>query len=289
MPVATKFTIVAVCADIPEKSGSVLVFEVDIVRSRLGSLCVLATAVWCSGCVLPWTASHLDTPAPGGRAIVIRGLCGYFPGAVHLADRLDDAGLETSVIFCKEAPGVACALSSIQGACDEGPLMIVGYSLGANEAIRLCRALGDDGIVVDSLILIECPYRDTIPPNVAKCVNIYRSRPRKDWIPMFRGLPLRNECGTTAMRNVDVRRNCLRHVPLTHSHFTICGAPEIHDLVLEEVAGGLDEYESELEAAALQEEGFEGEWLPGEGGEWIMEEGVPADGWQPALGEPCCQ
>ena len=100
---------------------------------------------------------------------------------------------------------------------------------------------------------------------------------------------MRKECGSTAMRNVDVRGNCLRHVPLTHSHFTICSAPEIHDLALEEVVGSLDEFEADLNAAAIEAEGFEGEWLPADGGEWMIEEGVPADGWQPMLGEPCCQ
>jgi len=260
------------------------------VRSQLASLCVLAAAVLCSGCVLPWTAMHLDTPAPGGRAIVVRGLCGYFPGALHLAHRLDDAGLETAVIFGKEAPGVACALSSIAGGCDEGPLVIVGYSLGANEAIHLCRALEDDGIPVDSLILIECPYRDTIPSNVARCVNIYRSRPAKDWIPMFRGLPVRTESSQTALSNVDVRRNCLRHEPLTHSHFTICADAAVHDLVLSEVVGSLDDYEAALEGGEMEGEWLPGagEWLPGEG-EWMIEEGVPADGFQPMLGAPCCQ
>ena len=44
-----------------------------------------------------------------------------------------------------------------------------------------------------------------------------------------------------------------------------------------------------LDAALLEEEGFEGEWVPGVEGEWLMEQGVPADGWQPLLGEPCCQ
>jgi hypothetical protein len=202
---------------------------------------------------------------------------------MHLAHRLDDAGLETAVIFGKEAPGVACALSSTAGGCDEGPLVIVGYSLGANEAIHLCRALEDDGIPVDSLILIECPYRDTIPSNVARCVNIYRSRPGKDWLPMFRGLPLRAEDGGTDLSNVDVRRNCLRNEPLTHSHFTICADRSIHDLILSEVVGSLDEYE-----AALDEGALEGEWSPGEG-EWMIEEGIPAEGFQPMLGAPCCQ
>jgi len=218
------------------------------------SLLVLA----CSGRVFPWTAYHLERPARSARVILVRGLAGYWPGAEPLAHRLRKQGLDASVVFGSEGKGVACALAhEYRHDPDAVPIVLVGYSLGANEAIKIARRLDRQGIPVDSLVLIDCPYHDTIPPNVIRCLNIYRSRPLTDWIPMFRGLPVGAESPDTDLENFDTHREGWDPAPLTLNHFTICSSLAVHDEVTIEVLQALDAFEADWLAAEADGEQFE--------------------------------
>ena len=210
-------------------------------RTRPYTACLLALAFQCAGCVFPWTAHKLDRPNPEARVILVRGLAGYWPGALPLSNQLKRCGIDNLVVFGCETREVGCALAQ-EGGCpgDDSPIVIVGYSLGANDAIKICRGLDDSGIQVASLILIDCPYHDTIPPNVERCLNIYRSRPYTDWIPMFRGLPVDAECGETDLENLNVRWDELECAPWTHNHFTICASGAIHDVVADEIQAAVD-------------------------------------------------
>lgn len=216
------------------------------VRGRLDILLLVGLAFACTGCVFPWTMHHLARPSQG-KVILVRGLMGYWPGAVHLKRQLRHCGFDaTNVVIGWEVGSVACALEeNARCGVPQEPIVIVGYSLGANDAIKLCRMLDDAGIPVASLVLIECPYHDTIPPNVARCLNIYESRPKTDWIPMFRGLPLRPECCETDFENFDVGCSELACAPWTHSHFTICGSHEIHDVIVDEIHDAVDEWDAD--------------------------------------------
>lgn len=57
------------------------------------------------------------------------------------------------------------------------------------------------------MILIEATRRGDVPDNVRYCFNIYESRPRTDWLPIFRGLQVRVVSSATYLINYDVRRN----------------------------------------------------------------------------------
>jgi len=233
------------------------------------SLLVLA----CSGCVFPWTAYHLERPARTTRVILVRGLAGYWPGAEPLAHRLRHQGLDASVVFGSEGKGVACSLAQEYRCDPDGvPIVLVGYSLGANEAIKIARRLDRQGIPVDSLVLIDCPYHDTIPPNVLRCLNIYRSRPLTDWIPAFRGLPLAAESSATDLENFDTHRQGLGPAPLTMNHFTICSSLAVHDEVTIEVLNALDAFEADWQAA--EESEFDN-WGPEAAGEFEVGEELP--------------
>jgi hypothetical protein len=205
---------------------------------------MLALSIACTGCAFPWTVHHLSRPS-AGKVILVRGLLGYWPGAVHLKRQLRRCGLEsTNVIIGWETGSVACELEeNARCGVPQEPIVIVGYSLGANDAIKLCRMLDDAGIPVASLVLIECPYHDTIPPNVARCLNIYCSHPLTDWIPMFRGLPLRPESCGTELENLDVRCDELCCAPWTHCHMTICASHDVHDVVTDEINAAVSQWE----------------------------------------------
>jgi hypothetical protein len=213
------------------------------VRIHLYTIGALMLALHCAGCVFPWTAAYIERPCRGANVYLVRGLCGYWPGAHWLSKRLERCGIDNRVIFCKESAGVACALEQDVG-CEgnDEPIVIIGYSLGANEAIKMCQRLDNAGVTVASLILIDCPYRDSIPPNVLRCLNVYRSRPATDWIPMFRGLPICAESCETDLQNVDTRFEDIGCAPWTISHFTICADHAVHAVVAQEVKIATEEW-----------------------------------------------
>jgi hypothetical protein len=69
-----------------------------------------------------------------------------------------------------------------------GPLILVGHSWGADDQVRIARALGRAGIKVNLLLLIDPVTPPPVPVNVIRCVDIYKSHPLTDWIPLWRGV-----------------------------------------------------------------------------------------------------
>ena len=222
-------------------------------RGRLFTRPLLAAALalltGLSGCYHPWTPHHLDAPT-AGKVIVFRGLAGYWPGAVHLKRRLRRLGFDsTTVVMSWEECAIADALiANAECGVPQEPIVIVGYSLGASKAIELCRKLDEAGVPVASLVLIECSFYEAIPPNVARCLNIYESRPLTDWIPVCRGVPLRRESCGTDLENLEVCDDDeLAWAHLTHNHFTIATSREVQDLVIEEIRSAVDAWDGDAD------------------------------------------
>jgi thioesterase domain-containing protein len=122
----------------------------------------------------------------------------------------------------------------------DGPIVVMGYSLGANTAILLAERLAERGVELDKLVLLECSYADEVPSNVRECFNIYKSHPWTDWFPLFRGIPLEAESDQTQMVNYDLRDAD----PATgrwHHHLTACANRRIHEIIVDEIWDGLRE------------------------------------------------
>jgi hypothetical protein len=172
---------------------------------------------------------------------VVRGIAGYWPCLCAFEEALRNEGVRPKAAFAETQRLLADEITAGRDSGRlRGPLVIVGYSTGANSAIGVCRRLAECGITVDKLVLLETSYEEAIPGNVRSCFNIYKSQPHTDWIPIFRGLPLHAASGATELVNYDVR--CAdSEFFFWENHLTICANPYVHDLMVDQVLDALEE------------------------------------------------
>src|SRR5262249_48565359 len=103
-----------------------------------------------------------------------------------------------------------------------GPLILVGHSIGADDQIRVAKRLNAAHVPVDLLILIDPTDPPNIPPNVRHCVNIFKSQPVVDYVPVFRGVRVRAADPTdTLIENIDLRRTKVGFGTEVINHFNI--------------------------------------------------------------------
>jgi len=175
---------------------------------------------------------------PLGEVYLIRGLFDIFSlGMDDIGQNLKEKGVKASVYSGLSWPNLAQQILDKHKQGDlERPLVISGHSYGADDAIRLARALEQHGVAVDALVLLDPTIPPKIPANVRHCVNIYRSKPSTDWMPWLRGVPVETEGRNTRIVNRDIRisgtdPNLLDEV----NHFNIEEHPAIQKMVLEEI------------------------------------------------------
>lgn len=115
------------------------------------------------------------------------------------------------------------------------PLILSGHSFGADDEIRVARMLRRENISVDLLLLLDPDTPPTVPDNVKRCVDIYRSHPATDVVPMLRGIKVRaDDPSKTDLVNFDVRTAAVNFSVEDVHHITIDKKPEVQELVLAE-------------------------------------------------------
>lgn len=224
------------------------------------------------GVILALCSAGCYTPGPIGSAsrpnvVVLRGPAGYFPGLAEFEDKLLDEGICTTVAYPDAYPKIAERLIGARNLGRlEGPVVIVGYSSGAGAAMLLSRRLGERGIDVDKLVLLEAADAMRVPGNVHQCFNVYKSQPWSEVKPVFRGDPLAVESPATMLVNYDLREyNDGRYD--WDSHLTLTANPYVQDLIIDEVLTAFEEPD-EVPGDQGPVEMQPGEVLPpGEGGE----------------------
>jgi pimeloyl-ACP methyl ester carboxylesterase len=194
-------------------------------------LALLLAAICCAGCCAPGPILSPSRP----NVIVFRAMTGYFPCLREFEERLLDEGVSPTVAFPSAHERIAERLIAAKnnGTLD-GPLVIVGYSLGADNAIRVARRLGARGIAVDKLVLLETSTANCVPGNVRECINIYKPQPLNGLVPFFRGCTVTAESSDTVLVNYNVREyNDGRYD--WDNHFTLTANPYLQDLMIDEV------------------------------------------------------
>ncbi|MEY2540625.1 MAG: hypothetical protein QOI22_227 [Verrucomicrobiota bacterium] len=117
-----------------------------------------------------------------------------------------------------------------------GPLVLVGHSYGCDDQVRVSRQLNEKGIAVDLLLLVDPTTPGTIPPNVKRCVDIYKSHPGMDALPFFRGIKVQAaDPSRTLITNIDLRRTDVGFATEIIDHFNIAKIPGVQDMVLAEI------------------------------------------------------
>jgi hypothetical protein len=201
----------------------------------------------CAGCGT--TGPILSASQP--NVVIFRAMAGYFPCISELEDRMLEEGVCPTVAL----PGAHCQIAErIIGARNNGrlngPLVIVGYSAGADKALVVARRLGECGITVDKLVLLEASAHGCVPGNVTECVNIYKSQP---W-PLFRGCSVVAESPATRLVNYNVRDyNDGRYD--WDNHFTLTFNPYVRDMMFDEVMSGVEGESAQDETPSAQQAG----------------------------------
>jgi pimeloyl-ACP methyl ester carboxylesterase len=223
------------------------------------------------GLILALSGAGCYTPGPIGSAsrpnvVVLRGPAGYFPGLMAFEDKLLDEGVCTTVAYPDAYPKIAERLIAGRNLGRlQGPVVIVGYSSGAGAAMLLSRRLGERGIDVDKLVLLEAADSMRVPGNVHQCFNVYKSQPWSEVKPIFRGDPLAVESPATMLVNYDLREYNDGRFDWD-GHLTLTANPYVQDLVIDEILTAFDETE-EVPVEQGPVEMLPGEMPPGEGGE----------------------
>lgn len=186
------------------------------------------------------TRPTADSPR-AGEVYLLRGWRGLWSEGIDaLAKELRSAGVGAMVFRADQAGKLAEALASRYGsAAPHGPLVLIGFSYGADDAILVARKLNDRGIALDLLVTIDPVTPPAVPPNVKACRNYYEPNGPWDVLPWLRGIPLREETPGPRGRlvNVNVREPSggVEFAEAGTSHAKIAADPKLHKVIVADV------------------------------------------------------
>jgi hypothetical protein len=132
------------------------------------------------------------------RVYLVRGWFGVFSAGIDaMAEELRGQGIRAEAIGHLSWQSTAAKIVKDRAAGAPGPLVLIGHSQGANNAIDMARALQTHGIRVDLLVTLAPFLQDPVPSNVVRAVNYYQS---PGW-----GTPLAGDRGFKGeIANVDI-------------------------------------------------------------------------------------
>jgi pimeloyl-ACP methyl ester carboxylesterase len=196
----------------------------------MGLLIAVAATPGCAR-LPPGRTDELPSTPRVGTVCVIRGyLDWYSTGMDRLAEQLRAAGVP-AVTYREEQWGdLGDALLAHPDL--SRPLVLVGFSYGADDAILVARRLAGRHRPVDLLVTIDPVTPAAVPANVGRCVNFYQPNGLWDLLPFLRGVPLHADAGAADPVNVNVRSRPDLVEPDT-SHATIAGNEHVHRAIIE--------------------------------------------------------
>jgi pimeloyl-ACP methyl ester carboxylesterase len=201
--------------------------------ARFGRMSSLVISVMCVGChaLAPGDVGVLRPVSSGARAgnvCLIRGWRDlYSAGIDRLADDLRERGVAAHVFRDEQWPDLADALKSQYAInTDHDPLILIGFSYGADDALRVADELQKRGLAVDLLVTIDPVTPPAVPANVVTCLNFYETHSFWDVFPWLRGVPLK-AVGIGRLVNVDIRRTRRDLLEPNTAHSNIAANPKL--------------------------------------------------------------
>jgi pimeloyl-ACP methyl ester carboxylesterase len=167
---------------------------------------------------------------PQIKVILIRGFLDWYSAGVdQLANQLHDQGVPCQVYREDQWREVGKQLRNYP----RQPLVMIGFSYGADDAILIARQLNDVHQNVDLLITIDPVTPADIPPNTRRCCDFYQSNGIWDVFPWLRGMPVK---GAGAVENINLR-NRPDLLEADTSHATIAGNAKVRAGIIALVRG----------------------------------------------------
>jgi len=175
-----------------------------------------------------------------GYVYCMRGWLGIFStGMDTLADKIDSKiGAPAVSVADEEYRRLQDWLikEHDEGHINEGPLVLLGHSYGADDQIRVAEALKEHGISVDLLVVIDPVTPPPIPDNVKRAYCLYYSHPLTDWYPAWRGVPARVADPTkTPLTNIDLRTTDVGFDTSEINHVNVEAVNGVHNMVMKQI------------------------------------------------------
>jgi pimeloyl-ACP methyl ester carboxylesterase len=156
----------------------------------------------------------------------------YSDGINQLATELEAEGYHPAVYGESQWSDVADNIILL----GDAPVLI-GFSYGADHVLDVARKIQKAHLSVPLLITIDPVTPPKVPANVAVCHNLYQSD-FWDFLPWFRGIPLKAESRATKLTNLNVHdRPDLDDPHMAHK--TITGYPQIRREIIEQIKNHL--------------------------------------------------
>lgn len=175
-------------------------------------------------------------PYSKGEIYTMRGGLGgvFSKGMNHLEDTLAEQYhiSASSTVWFKAIALSDSIIKRYQANEINGPIILVGHSLGANDQIGVARQLAKRNIPVALLITIDPVLPLKIPSNVKHEINIYKP----SFVPLFSGLALKaDDPEFTHIENVNVDK--LKEIGV--NHFTIDKHHYVQKLMVDKILATL--------------------------------------------------
>ena len=158
---------------------------------------------------------------PRAHVYLFRGLADVFStGMDTLAEELNKHGVYATSHNHADWQTLADKAAADYKAKKEGPIILVGHSLGADAVMEMADYLGDKGVPVALVVPFDGTQSFPAPGNVSRVINFTQ----RDYAFMRPGPGFRG-----SLSNVDLRSNG------DVNHLNIDKSPELHARVIKEV------------------------------------------------------
>jgi pimeloyl-ACP methyl ester carboxylesterase len=169
----------------------------------------------------PTLESSRGMAQPRAHVYLFRGLADVFSiGMDTLADELNKRGVYATSHSHGDWKSIADSAAADYKSGKEGPIILIGHSLGADAVMEMADYLGDKGVPVALVVPFDGTQSFPAPGNVGRVINFTQ----RDYAYMRPGLGFRG-----SLSNVDLSAD--------HSidHVTIDESPQLHARVIAEV------------------------------------------------------
>jgi pimeloyl-ACP methyl ester carboxylesterase len=172
-----------------------------------------------------------------GSVYLLRGWIGIFStGIDSLGEKINEKGIHAEVYQEAQWSSLAKAIiEKYEKEPNHEPIVIIGHSYGADDAILVSRKLAEKDIKVELVVTLDPVTPKKAPSNIALAYNLYQSS-AMDNLPFLRGIPLTpDDPGPGLLKNQNIRTDRTDLLEKNLDHFNIEKKQKIHDDVIAQV------------------------------------------------------